>query len=71
LRIRARALSWLKAELVEYSKLLDSGKSRDRAGVGAALEFWKAERKLAGVRDAAALANLPALERTAWTALRA
>jgi hypothetical protein len=45
LRIRAQALSWLKAELVEYSKLLDSGKSRDRAGVGAALEFWKAERK--------------------------
>jgi hypothetical protein len=34
LRIRAQALSWLKAELVEYSKLLDSGKSPDRAGVG-------------------------------------
>jgi serine/threonine-protein kinase len=68
-RLRAQALSWLKAELVEYSKLLQTSKSADRTDVLAALRVWKAEHKLAGVRDVDALADLPELERTAWTAL--
>jgi hypothetical protein len=62
-------LSWLKAWLVEYSKLLDSRKSTDRADVRTGLLMLKAQPNLAEVRDAHALAELPESERTAWSAL--
>jgi serine/threonine-protein kinase len=68
-RLRAQALGWLKAELVEHSTLLDSGESAGSAYGLLSLGFWKAEPNLAGVRDADALAKLPESERTAWTAL--
>jgi serine/threonine-protein kinase len=68
-RLRAQALDWLKAELVEHSQLLDSGESAGSAYGLLSLGFWKAEPNLAGVRDADALARLPEPERTAWTAL--
>jgi tetratricopeptide (TPR) repeat protein len=68
-RLRAQALNWLKAELVEDSKLLNSSKSTDRTDGLLSLRFWKAQPNLAGVRDPDALAKLPESERTAWTAL--
>jgi hypothetical protein len=68
-RLRAQALGWLKAELGEYSKLLQSSKSTDRADAILSLSFWKVEPSVAGVREADALARLPEPERTAWTAL--
>jgi hypothetical protein len=68
-QLRAQALSWLKSELVWYSKLLHSSKSTDRTDGLNMLHFWKAEPNLAGVRDADALAKLPESERTAWSAL--
>jgi serine/threonine-protein kinase len=68
-RLRAQALAWLKAELGEYSKLLQSSKSADRTDAILSLGFWIVEPNVAGVRDVDALTKLPASERTAWTAL--
>jgi tetratricopeptide (TPR) repeat protein len=70
-RLRTQALGWLKGELFEYSRYLQSSKSTasGRAETLLWLSFWEAEPDLAGVRDADALARLPEPERAAWTAL--
>jgi hypothetical protein len=44
---------------------MESGKPADRAAVQQALRHWQEDSDLAGIRDAAALAKLPAEERTA------
>ncbi len=69
-RWRKQSIAWLKAELAAWSKVLESGTSQARSSVAAALRNWRAERDLAGLRDAAALAKLPEDEqkacRTLW-----
>jgi serine/threonine-protein kinase len=65
-RLRTQALGWLRAELAVWTKRLDSGKAADRAAVLARLKQWHKDDDLAGVRDPAALAKLPAEEGRAW-----
>jgi tetratricopeptide (TPR) repeat protein len=60
-RLRQQALDWLRADLALWAKRAD----RRQALLGR----WQDAADLAGVRDAAALATLPADERAAWQKL--
>jgi serine/threonine-protein kinase len=62
--LRRQGLDWLRADLALRTKLFESGKS-----VAAGLTFWQKDTDLAGVRDPAALAKLPADEREQWQRL--
>jgi tetratricopeptide (TPR) repeat protein len=64
-RLRTQALGWLRADLVAWTKLVDTGKPEARAAVQKTLRHWQRDADLAGLRDAAALAKLPADERQA------
>jgi formylglycine-generating enzyme required for sulfatase activity/WD40 repeat protein/tetratricopeptide (TPR) repeat protein/tRNA A-37 threonylcarbamoyl transferase component Bud32 len=67
-QLRRQALDWLNAELTVWTKLFETG-PQERANVVAALSAWQQDADLAGVRDATALAKLPADERDEWQAL--
>jgi serine/threonine protein kinase/tetratricopeptide (TPR) repeat protein len=62
--LRRQALDWLRADLMLRAKLLRGGKS-----VAAALKTWQTADDLAGVRDPAPLAKLPAAECKEWRRL--
>jgi hypothetical protein len=66
---RKQAFSCLKADLVAWSKRLENGKGEDRAEAGRKLRQWQENGDLAKVRDAAALAKLPADEQDDWNKL--
>ena len=68
-KLRRQALDWLNAELTALGKLLDSGPPQVRPNVVRDLTHWKQDTDLTGIRDKAALAKLPADERTAFTQL--
>ena len=63
---RKQALDWLRADLDLRTKQVDGGKLEDRKAADYALRYWQADAALAGVRDAAELAKLPADEQEAW-----
>jgi hypothetical protein len=64
--LRRHALDWLRADLALGAKLRRDGKSADGA-----FATWPTDTDLAGVRDQAALAKLPAAEREQWRRRRA
>ncbi len=68
-KLRRQALDWLKAELAARGKLVESGPPQEREGMVLTLTGWKYDADLAGIRDAAALARLPADEQKAFTQL--
>jgi Flp pilus assembly protein TadD len=68
-RWRKQATDWLKADLVAWSKILDSGPPQARQAISQTLQHWKADSDLAGLRDEAGLAKLPADEQEAYHAL--
>ncbi len=68
-RLRQQALDWLRADVALRGKQLESGKPADRAEVQQALRHWQQDTDLAEIRDAAALAKLPAEEQKAFTQL--
>ena len=68
-RLRQQALDWLKAELATWTKLLESGPPQARQAIVQTLDHWKQDSDLAGIRDAKALAKLPADEQKAWRTL--
>jgi hypothetical protein len=68
-RLRRQALDWLKADLALRRKQLETGEPADRAAVQGALKHWQQDSDLAGIRDAGALARLPADERKAFAQL--
>jgi eukaryotic-like serine/threonine-protein kinase len=68
-RLRRQALDWLKAELLAWGKALDSGPPQARPFLVKTLSRWQQDSDLAGLRDRAALAKLPAEERVACTQL--
>jgi tetratricopeptide (TPR) repeat protein len=68
-RWRAEALGWLRADVKMWRKALENKLPRTRKVAQGALEFWKGNTDLAGLREAAALARLPAAEREAWQKL--
>jgi tetratricopeptide (TPR) repeat protein len=64
-RLRQQALDWLRADLALYAKQLQGGKPADRATVRSMMLHWQRDTDLAGLRDTAALARLPAEDRAA------
>jgi eukaryotic-like serine/threonine-protein kinase len=64
-RWRKQGLDWLRADLALWEKRLQDGKVEDRQAVGATLQHWQQDADLAGLRDAAELAKLPADEQEA------
>jgi serine/threonine-protein kinase len=64
--LRRQALAWLRADLALRTQQLENGPPAAGAAVQQ-LKHWQQDRDLADLRDAAALAKLPAEERTAWT----
>ena len=59
---RKQALQWLRADLEAYSKLLALGDPNERRRAQERLRSWRSEPALAGLRDATAVALLPADE---------
>jgi serine/threonine-protein kinase len=68
-KLRGQALGWLKDELAAWSKMLDDGNPAARAAARPALDHWKVDTGLAGLRDEAELAKFPDEERAACRAL--
>jgi formylglycine-generating enzyme required for sulfatase activity len=68
-KLRGQALDWLTAELKVWDKLVASGPPRDRPFIVQTLSHWQQGSDLAGIRDAAALAKLPAGEHKALAQL--
>jgi serine/threonine-protein kinase len=66
--LRCKALDWLRAELAAWSKVLDADDPKARAAVAPALQHWKDDSDLAGIRDRDALGTLAVDERQAWEA---
>jgi serine/threonine-protein kinase len=62
--LRRQALTWLRADLALRTGLFEGGKTVDWT-----LAFWQNDPALGGVRDPAALAQLPADEREQWQRL--
>jgi tetratricopeptide (TPR) repeat protein len=68
-KLRGQALGWLKADLTALGKLLDSSPPQARPSLVRTLSHWQKDADLAGLRDAAALARLPADEQKAFAQL--
>jgi tetratricopeptide (TPR) repeat protein len=68
-KLRGQALDWLKADVSAWGQLLDSGPPQARATLVRTLSNWQKDADLAGLRDAAALARLPADEQKAFAQL--
>jgi serine/threonine protein kinase/tetratricopeptide (TPR) repeat protein len=68
-RWRRQALDWLRADLAWWGNYLEKGDAGAKALAGRKVRRWQTNRTLAGVRDADALARLPADERKEWQKL--
>jgi tetratricopeptide (TPR) repeat protein len=64
--LRQLALDWLTAEYNACAERHRLGKPGDRTFVATVVRSWLRDADLAGVRDDAALANLPSGEQRAW-----
>ena len=67
--LRAQALGWLRAELAAWEQVAQKGGEDGKELVAGTLEHWKADGDLVGVRDPAALEELPEAEREEWRRL--
>jgi serine/threonine protein kinase/Flp pilus assembly protein TadD len=63
-RLRRQALTWLTADLAAWAKLITDG-PQERVRAHTTLQHWKADRDLAGLRDAEGRATLPPEEQQA------
>jgi serine/threonine-protein kinase len=68
-RLRKQALDWLRADLALRAKSLESGTPAEDAKVQGVMRRWQQVPDLAGIRDPAALVQLPAGERNACEVL--
>jgi tetratricopeptide (TPR) repeat protein len=64
-RLRQQAVAWLRADLARWAKVLETGIPQARAAVRHKLRHWQNDPDLAGIRDEAGLAWLPAGEQEA------
>jgi serine/threonine-protein kinase len=67
-RLRRQALGWLTADLAAWDQRIKDH-PQERAQVQKTLRHWQADRDLAGLREAEALATLPPQEQDACRAL--
>src|SRR5262249_5806185 len=68
-KLRRRALDWLKAERTAWARFLETGTPQAVSQIMQNLSDWKQGSDLAGIRDADALAKLPAEEQKAFLQL--
>jgi tetratricopeptide (TPR) repeat protein len=68
-RLRKQTLDSLRAALALFAGQLKTGKRAGRTAVRRALLHWETDTDLSSIRDAAALARLPADEQKAFTQL--
>jgi tetratricopeptide (TPR) repeat protein len=68
-RLRKQALGWLRADLDLWAKQVENGKPPVRAAARQTLQHWQKDTDLEGLRDAAALPNLPAAKRADYQKL--
>jgi serine/threonine-protein kinase len=66
---RRKALEWLQADLIVWSKTLNSGRRADGDLAREMLTLWQDEPDLAGLRKPGALDKLSGEERKEWLAL--
>jgi serine/threonine-protein kinase len=64
-RLRQQARDWLWADLIQWTRQLDSDKPAARAAVPSVLAHWQQDADLASLRDREALTQLPEAEREA------
>jgi serine/threonine-protein kinase len=65
-RYRKDALDWLRAQLALWHREQAKATKADREGLNAQLRHWQKDSDLAGVREPAALAQLPEDERASF-----
>jgi serine/threonine-protein kinase len=63
--LRRQALTWLRAELAAWARLVGSGTPADRTALQQMTQYCQHDPELAGLRDPAAVAKLPPAERQA------
>jgi tetratricopeptide (TPR) repeat protein len=68
-RLRRQALTWLRADLAAWRKLLEKEPGKVRPVVAGKLQHWQKDTNFAGVRGEKALKQLPQAEREAWQKL--
>jgi serine/threonine-protein kinase len=68
-RWREQARDWLRADLAEWTRTVDSGSRGGRVLAGKMLTHWPADPGLSGVREASTLDELPPGERQEWRRL--
>jgi hypothetical protein len=64
-----QALGWLRADLVLYTRMVDSATAATREVIRQRLVHWQQDADLAPVRDRDALDRLPDLEGHSWRRL--
>jgi serine/threonine-protein kinase len=64
-RWRKQAVAWLRADLALWTRQLEMMTAEARANIQRRFRHWQTNPDLAGLRDAAGLARLPAEERAA------
>jgi hypothetical protein len=67
--LRRQALDWLRADLTAWNGLLDKDADKTRPAIVQTMRHWQGDTDFAGVRGAAALAQLPETERRPWQQL--
>src|SRR5579883_3308734 len=67
--LRHQALEWLQTELDSMTRLIQHARPEVRAAAGRMLRMWQRNAHFAGLRDPAALAQLPQSEQQAWRRL--
>jgi eukaryotic-like serine/threonine-protein kinase len=65
-KLRRQSLEWLQDELLAWSRQLEKVRPQDRQVFTRPLARWKSGSDLASIRDAVALAKLPAEEQRGW-----
>jgi tetratricopeptide (TPR) repeat protein len=68
-KLRQMALSWLRADLDAWCRLLEKEEEKTRSAVARQLAHWLQDQDFAGVRGAESLARLPEAERKDWQQL--
>jgi hypothetical protein len=63
--LRRQALTWLRADLAAWTARLRGAGPQDVREALTSLESWRTDADLAGLREQAELAKLPAAERDA------
>ena len=64
--LRGRALGWLRADLAVLKRQVEGAKPEERKQAAETLRRWREDVALAGLREPARLAKLPAEEQEAW-----